>query len=83
VPAQCERRRWLPISPEELKMISEPKAPGAPAIIPLPADRPRHSSSRTPHESTTGRERYLQKKGGNTRDVEIPFFKEPYEYSRH
>jgi len=24
---------WLPISPEELKMTSEPKAPGAPAII--------------------------------------------------
>src|ERR1700722_19123162 len=23
---------WLPISPEELKMTSEPKAPGAPAI---------------------------------------------------
>jgi len=24
---------WLPITPEELKMTSEPKAPGAPAIF--------------------------------------------------
>jgi hypothetical protein len=23
---------WLPVTPEELKMIGEPKAPGAPAI---------------------------------------------------
>jgi transglutaminase-like putative cysteine protease len=31
-PFACAANDWLPIAPEELKMSSEPKAPGAPAI---------------------------------------------------
>ena len=32
-PVRCKAQGFPPISPEDLKMTSEPKAPGAPAII--------------------------------------------------
>jgi hypothetical protein len=67
---------WQPISPEELKMTSEPKAPGAPAIILYRQIDRDDSNSRTPHEYNYVREKILTEEGRKYADVEIPFFKE-------
>ena len=57
---------WLPISPEELKMTSEPKAPGAPAIILYRQIDRDDSNASTPPNITTCEQRFLRKTGGNT-----------------
>ncbi len=67
---------WLPISPEELKMTSEPKASGAPAIILYRQIDRDDSDSRTPHEYNYVREKIFTEEGRKYADVEIPFFKE-------
>ena len=67
---------WLPITPEELKMTSEPKAPGAPAVILYRQIDRDDSDARTPHEYNYVREKIFTEEGRKYADVEIPFFKE-------
>lgn len=67
---------WLPITPEELKMTSEPKAPGAPAIILYRQIDRDDSDPRTPHEYNYVRTKILAEDGRKYADVEIPFYKE-------
>lgn len=63
---------WLPITPEELKMTSEPAAPGAPAIY-LYRQVDRDDSSF--HETVYARIKILTEEGRKYADIEIPFFK--------
>jgi Domain of Unknown Function with PDB structure (DUF3857) len=65
---------FQPVSPEELKMTSEPLAPGAPAII-LCRQVDRDDNIRTPHEDNYFRIKILTEEGRKHADVEIPFFK--------
>jgi hypothetical protein len=66
---------WQPISPEELKMTSEPAAPGAPAIILYRQVDRDDSNARVPHEYNYVREKIFTEEGRKYADVEIPFFK--------
>jgi transglutaminase-like putative cysteine protease len=66
---------FQPISPEELKMQSEPLAPGAPAII-LQRRVDRDDNGRTSHENNYFRIKILTEEGRKYADVEIPFVKE-------
>ncbi|MGB8579812.1 MAG: DUF3857 domain-containing protein [Candidatus Sulfotelmatobacter sp.] len=63
-----------PISPEELKMTSEPLAPGAPAVI-LYRQVDRDDNGRTSHEDNYIRIKILTEEGRKYADVEIPFVK--------
>src|ERR1700733_7284443 len=63
-----------PISPEELKMTSEPLAPGAPAII-LYRQVDRDDNGHTSHEDNFERIKILSEEGRKYADVEIPFIK--------
>ena len=63
-----------PISPEELKMTSEPLAPGAPAII-LYRQVDRDDNGKTSHEDNFERIKILTEEGRKYADVEIPFLK--------
>jgi hypothetical protein len=65
---------FQPISPEELKMTSEPLAPGAPAII-LYRQVDRDDNGRTSHEDNYLRIKILTEEGRKQADVEIPFLK--------
>ena len=65
---------WRPISPEELKMTSEPQAPGAPAII-LWRQVDRDDRGLTAHERNYFRIKILTEEGRKYADVEIPFAK--------
>src|SRR5690348_16608142 len=66
---------FQPVSPEELKMTSEPKAPGAPAII-LFRQVDRDDRGLTAHEDVYFRIKILTEEGRKYADVEIPFLKE-------
>jgi len=66
---------WQPISQEELKMTSEPKAPGAPAIILYRQVDRDDSDARTPHEYNYVREKIFTEEGRKYADVEIPLIK--------
>jgi Domain of Unknown Function with PDB structure (DUF3857) len=66
---------FQPVLPEELKMTSEPLAPGAPAII-LYRQVDRDDNIHTPHEDNYFRIKILTEEGRKHADVEIPFFKE-------
>ncbi len=61
-----------PVSPEDLKMTSEPKAPGAPAII-LFREVDRDDNGRTSHEDNYVRIKILTEEGRSYADVEIEF----------
>src|SRR5579859_6943158 len=63
-----------PLSPEDLKMTSEPKAPGAPAII-LFREVDRDDNGRTSHEDNYVRIKILTEEGRNYANVEIEFNK--------
>ena len=63
---------WPPISPDDLKMTSEPKAPGAAAII-LYRQVDRDDSGQTSHENDFLRVKILKEEGRKYADVEIPF----------
>jgi len=65
---------FQPISPEELKMTSEPLAPGAPAII-LYRQVDRDDNGMTSHEDNYVRIKILTEEGRKQADVEIPFLK--------
>ena len=64
-----------PISPEELKMTSEPLAPGAPAII-LYRQVDRDDNGRTSHEDNYIRIKILTEEGRQRANVELQFSKE-------
>jgi hypothetical protein len=66
---------WQPISAEELKMSSEPKAPGAPAIILYRQVDRDDSNAATPHEYNYIREKIFTEEGRKYADVEIPLVK--------
>ncbi|MGB8475610.1 MAG: DUF3857 domain-containing protein, partial [Candidatus Acidiferrum sp.] len=70
---------WLPISPEELKMTSDPAAPGAPAIILYRQVNRDDSNAHIPHEYDYVREKIFTEEGRKYADVEIPFVKGDYE----
>lgn len=70
---------WAPILPEELKMTSEPHAPGAPAIMLYrQVDRDDNNST----EDHYARIKILTEEGRKFADVEIPYDKTT-EYIRH
>ncbi len=62
-------------SPDELKMTSEPLAPGAPAVI-LYREVERDDSGNTAHENNYYRIKILKEEGRKYADIEIPFYKE-------
>ena len=66
---------FQPVSQEELKMASEPLAPGAPAII-LYRQVERDDNPFTGHEEQYYRIKIFTEEGRKHADVEIPFFKE-------
>jgi hypothetical protein len=72
-PAWCVG--FQPVSPDELKMTSEPKAPGAPAII-LFRQVDRDDRGNTAHEDVYYRIKILTEEGRKYADIEIPFFKD-------
>ncbi len=63
---------WLPISPEELTMTSEPHAAGAPAIL---LYRQVDRDDNGPTETIYARIKILTEEGRKFADVEIPFYK--------
>jgi hypothetical protein len=65
---------FQPVSPDELKIASEPLAPGAPAII-LYRQVDRDDNGRTSHEDDYFRIKILTEEGRKYADVEIPFLK--------
>ena len=65
---------FQPVSPDELHMASEPKAPGAPAII-LFRQVDRDDNGRTSHEDDYFRVKIFTEEGRKYADIEIPFFK--------
>jgi hypothetical protein len=65
---------FQPVSPEELKMTSEPQAPGAAAII-LYRQVDRDDNGRTSHEEDYFRIKILTEEGRKHADIEIPFLK--------
>lgn len=72
---QVSGDEWQPISQEELKMTSEPKAPGAPAIILFRQVDRDDSNPRTPHEYNYVREKIFTEEGRKYADVDIPLIK--------
>jgi len=66
--------KFRPVSPEELKMTSEPAAPGAPAII-LYREVYRDDSGVTSHEDDYFRIKILTEEGRKYADIEIPYAK--------
>ena len=65
---------FQPVSPDEIKMTSEPLAPGAPAII-LYRQVDRDDNGYTSHEDDYFRIKILTEEGRKYADVEIPFLK--------
>lgn len=63
------------VSPDELKMTLEPKAPGAPAII-LFRQVDRDDRGLTAHEDVYFRIKIFTEEGRKYADIEIPFWKE-------
>lgn len=73
-PEACASDPWQPISPDELKMTVEPKAPGAPAIyLYRQVDRDDDTGHR---EFDYMRIKILTEEGRKYADVNIPFVKE-------
>jgi hypothetical protein len=73
--ASSSATSFRPPNPEELKMTSEPAAPGAPAII-LYRDLYRDDSGKTAHEDDYYRIKILTEEGRKYADVEIPYEKD-------
>src|SRR5258707_3354416 len=66
---------FQPVSADELKMTSEPKAPGAPAVV-LFREVDRDDRGQTAHEDVYFRIKILTEGGRKYADIEIPFWKE-------
>lgn len=71
----CWAQGFPPVSPEDLKMTSESKAPGAPAII-LYREIDREDTGNTWHEDNYVRIKILTEEGRKYGNVEIPFNQE-------
>lgn len=71
---------WLPIDPAELKMTSEPQAPGAPAIY-LYRQVDRDDNGRASSEYNYNRIKILTEEGRKYGNIEIPFRKQSYNVS--
>jgi Domain of Unknown Function with PDB structure (DUF3857) len=71
-PIESQAQGFPPISPDELSMTSEPKAPGAPAII-LYREVDYDENDKLPHENRFLRIKILNEAGRKYGDVEIPF----------
>src|SRR5258708_18756016 len=72
VPHASASDDWQPITPEELKMTSEPNAPGAPAIfLYRQVDRDDQES----REYRYNRIKIFTEEGRKYADIEIPFVK--------
>jgi len=65
---------FQPVSPEELKMIGDPGAPGAAAIL-LFRQLDRDDNGRTSHEYNYFRIKILTEEGRKYGDVQIPYVK--------
>src|ERR1700730_8282641 len=65
---------FLPVSPDELKLTSEPQAPGAPAII-LYRQVDRDDNGYTSHEDDYLRIKTLTEERRTNANVEMPFLK--------
>jgi len=65
---------WQPIDPADLKMTSEPKAPGAPAIY-LYRQVDRNDSGHNAYERNYVRIKILTEEGRRFANVEIPYLK--------
>jgi|HubBroStandDraft_6_1064221.scaffolds.fasta_scaffold01366_6 hypothetical protein len=72
-PMTAHAEDWPPVSTDELKMTSEPKAPGAPAIYLF---RQVDRDDSVPKEYVFARIKILTEEGRQYADVEIPFRKE-------
>lgn len=66
---------FQPLSPDELKMTEEPKAPGAPAII-LFREVDRDDRGHTAHEDVYFRIKILTEEGRKYADIEIPYLRQ-------
>ena len=73
-PVTVRAEGFQPVSPDELKMTSEPLAPGAPAII-LYRQVDRDDNGHTSHEDNYIRIKILTEEGRKYANVEIPFTK--------
>lgn len=70
--SSSSREEWLPITPEELKMTSEPKAPGAPAIyLYRQVDRDDIEN----REFIYARIKIFTEEGRKYANIELPFLK--------
>jgi hypothetical protein len=74
LPLPCRAQGFPPLSPDDLKMTSEPKSPGAPAII-LFREVDRDDNTRTPHEDNYLRIKILTEEGRQHGNVEVIFNK--------
>jgi len=74
VPSTLWSIDFQPVSADELKMTSEPKAPGAPAII-LFREVDRDDNESSTHEDDYVRVKILTEEGRKYADVEIPYWK--------
>jgi hypothetical protein len=75
VPAARASVGFQPVSPDELRMTSEPLAPGAAAVL-LFRQVDRDDNGQTSHEDNYFRIKILTEEGRKYADVEIPFFKD-------
>jgi hypothetical protein len=66
---------WLPIDPADLKMTSEPKAPGAPAIY-LYRQVDRKDATRAATEYNYVRIKILTEEGRQFANIEIPYYRQ-------
>ena len=73
-PILCLGQGFPPITPDELKMTNEPKAPGAPAVI-LFREVDRDDNGTTSHEDDYVRVKILTEEGRKYANVELPFNK--------
>ena len=70
LPLTCHAQGFPPITDEELKLTSEPQAPGAPAVI-LFREVDRDDNGHTSHEDNYVRIKILTEEGRNRANVEI------------
>ena len=63
--------KFQPVSPDELRMTSEPQAPGAPAIILFRQVDRDDSNPTSPHEDSYFRIKILTEEGRKHADIEI------------
>jgi hypothetical protein len=75
LPTTCRAQGFPPVSPDDLKMTNEPKAPGAPAIILFREVDRDDSRQGTIHEDNYYRVKILTEEGRKYGNVEISFIK--------